>query len=140
MNIGDAAKSTGLPVKTIRYYEDIGLVTAGRSANGYRTFDDSTVHKLRFIGRARSLGFSVENCRTLLSLYEDKERASAEVRAIATKHLSEVEAKIRELDGLRESLVHLIDNCAGNSRPDCPIIDELSGHMGALGRPEVYSQ
>ncbi len=129
MNIGEAARSTGLPIKTIRYYENIGLVRVDRSANGYRTFDDNAVRKLNFVGRARSLGFSVENCRVLLSLYDDKARESAEVRAIAKNHLSQVEEKIRELNGLREALVYLIDNCAGDSRPDCPIIDDLAGEM-----------
>lgn len=132
MNIGEAAKATGLPVKTIRYYEDIGLVTADRLANGYRTFDTKAMRKLSFVGRARSLGFSVEDCRVLLSLYEDQDRESAEVRALAKNHLSEVEEKIRELTGLRDALVHLIDNCAGDARPDCPIIDDLAGDADAL--------
>jgi len=134
MNIGDASKATGLPVKTIRYYEDIGLIKPERSANGYRTFEGNTIHKLRFIGRSRSLGFSIENCRSLLSLYEDKERASAEVRTIAISRLAEVEAKTRELDGLREVLLHLIDNCAEDSRPECPIIDELSDDFKVIQR------
>lgn len=139
MNIGEAAKSTGLPIKTIRYYEDIGLVRVDRSANGYRKFDDNVVRKLNFVGRARSLGLSVENCRVLLSLYDDKARESAEVRAIAKNHLSQVEAKIRELNGLREALVHLIDNCAGDSRPDCPIIDELSRDLEAASKTKTHA-
>jgi len=127
MNIGEAAKATGLPVKTIRYYEDIGLVGATRSGNGYRRFGDQEVHKLRFVQRARSLGFGVEECRALLSLYEDDARESAEVKAIALKHLAEIDSKLAELQGLRHALAHLIDNCAGDSRPHCPIIDDLAG-------------
>jgi len=127
MNIGEAAKATGLPVKTIRYYEEIGLVGADRSGNGYRRYSDPEIHKLRFVQRARSLGFGVEDCRALLSLYEDGERESAEVKAIAEKHLAEIDAKLAELHELRTVLAHLIDHCAGDSRPDCPIIDDLAG-------------
>jgi len=127
MNIGEAAKATGLPVKTIRYYEEIGLVGVLRSDNGYRRFGDLEIHKLRFVQRARNLGFSVEDCRTLLSLYEDDARESAEVKEIASKHLAEIDAKLAELRNLRHVLAHLIESCAGDSRPDCPIIDELAG-------------
>jgi len=127
MNIGDAARATGLPVKTIRYYEDIGLVGARRSDNGYRQFGDLELHKLRFVQRARSLGFGVEDCRALLSLYEDDARESGEVKAIARKHLAEIDAKLSELHDLRHVLAHLIDNCAGDERPHCPIIDNLAG-------------
>ena len=127
MTIGDAARATGLPVKTIRYYEDIGLVCALRSENGYRQFGVLELHKLRFVQRARSLGFGVEDCRALLSLYEDSERESAEVKTIARKHLAEIDAKLSELQDLRHVLAHLIDNCAGDDRPHCPIIDELAG-------------
>lgn len=128
MNIGQAAQKSGLPVKTIRYYEEIGLVNAGRSDNGYRQFGDIEIHKLRFVQRARGLGFSVEDCRTLLSLYEDNGRASAEVKAIAKNRLDDIDIKIAELQNLREVLAHLIDHCAGDSRPDCPIIDDLAGN------------
>ncbi len=127
MNIGEASKATGLPPKTIRYYEDIELVVAGRLANGYRTYSDVDVHKLRFLHRARDLGFSIENCRALLSLYEDKNRSSGEVKRIALNHIGEIERKIVELNALHETLSHLIDHCAGDDRPDCPIIDDLSG-------------
>lgn len=126
MNIGEAAKATGMPVKTIRYYEDIGLVGAPRSDNGYRQFGDPEIHKLRFVQRARRLGFGVEDCRTLLSLYEDDARESAEVKAIAEKHLAEIDAKLDELQELRRVLAHLIESCAGDSRPDCPIIEDLA--------------
>ncbi len=127
MNIGEVAKATDLPAKTIRYYEDIGLVRPLRSDNGYRDFRDQDVHKLRFLGRSRALGFSIDDCRALLALYEDDQRASAEVRRIARRHLTEIEAKISDLNALRITLTHLIDTCAGDSKPDCPILDDLSG-------------
>lgn len=127
MNIGTAARQSGLPPKTIRYYEDIGLLTADRAANGYRDYSAEDVHRLRFVQRSRSLGFSVEECRQLLSLYTDRDRASADVKAIATEKLGEIDRKIAELTGLREMLGHLVENCHGDARPECPIIDELSG-------------
>jgi Cu(I)-responsive transcriptional regulator len=127
MNIGTAARQSGLPSKTIRYYEDIGLLTAERAANGYREYSSEDVHRLRFVQRSRSLGFSVEECRQLLSLYTDRDRASADVKAIATEKLGEIDRKIAELTGLREMLGHLVENCHGDARPDCPIIDGLSG-------------
>ncbi|MDP5307881.1 Cu(I)-responsive transcriptional regulator [Paracoccus spongiarum] len=127
MNIGTAARQSGLPPKTIRYYEDIGLLTADRAANGYRDYSNEDVHRLRFVQRSRSLGFSVEECRQLLSLYTDRDRASADVKAIATEKLGEIDRKIAELTGLREMLGHLVENCHGDARPDCPIIDGLSG-------------
>jgi Cu(I)-responsive transcriptional regulator len=127
MNIGDAAKATKLSPKTIRYYESINLVIADRLTNGYRDYADTHIHKLRFVQRARGLGFSIEDCRALLSLYEDRNRASAEVKNIAQKHLEEIEAKINELQGLQETLSHLVAHCAGDHRPDCPIMDGLSG-------------
>jgi MerR family copper efflux transcriptional regulator len=127
MNIGTAARQSGLPPKTIRYYEDIGLLTADRAANGYRDYSDEDVHRLRFVQRSRSLGFSVEECRQLLALYTDRDRASADVKAIATEKLGEIDRKIAELTGLREMLGHLVENCHGDARPDCPIIDGLSG-------------
>jgi MerR family copper efflux transcriptional regulator len=127
MNIGTAARQSGLPPKTIRYYEDIGLLTADRAANGYRDYSTEDVHRLRFVQRSRSLGFSVEECRQLLSLYTNRDRASADVKAIATEKLGEIDRKIAELTGLREMLGHLVENCHGDARPECPIIDGLSG-------------
>ncbi|GLS81637.1 Cu(I)-responsive transcriptional regulator [Paracoccus marinus] len=127
MNIGTAARQSGLPPKTIRYYEDIGLLTADRAANGYRDYSNEDVHRLRFVQRSRSLGFSVEECRQLLSLYTDRDRASADVKAIATEKLAQIDRKIAELTGLREMLGHLVEHCHGDARPDCPIIDGLSG-------------
>lgn len=127
MNIGTAARKSGLPPKTIRYYEDIGLLKADRAANGYRDYSIEDVHRLSFVQRSRSLGFSVEECRQLLSLYTDRDRASADVKAIASEKLGEIDRKIVELTGLRQMLGHLVENCHGDARPECPIIDGLSG-------------
>ena len=127
MNIGEAEKQSGLPAKTIRYYEDIGLVQPRRAANGYRDYAEQDLHQLRFLQRARGLGFSVNDCRLLLSLYQDTDRASADVKAIAEAHLSEIDRKLAELQTLRGALTHLIDACHGDDRPDCPILDDLAG-------------
>ena len=131
MNIGEAAQLSGLPAKTIRYYEEAGLVVpASRGANGYRRYSEADVHRLRFLQRARSLGFSIQECRGLLSLYEDKTRASADVKAIAKQHLLDIERKIEELDSLRAVLKDLVAKCHGDSRPDCPILEDLAGRDG----------
>lgn len=127
MNIGEVAEAAGLPPKTIRYYEDIGLVRPDRARNGYRSYREQDLHKLRFLGRARALGFSIEDCRALLALYEDDARASSEVRRIAQRHLEEIERKIVDLNAMRATLVHLVHTCAGDERPDCPILADLSG-------------
>ena len=127
MNISEVAAQAGLPPKTIRYYEDIGLVTPVRSANGYRAFREQDVHKLTFLSRARALGFTIEDCRTLLALYEDETRASADVKRVARDHLNQIEAKIADLNAMRDTLGHLIDACAGDDRPDCPILKDLGG-------------
>lgn len=125
MNISQAAKATGLPAKTIRYYEDIGLIQPRRSANGYRSFDETGLHQLAFLARARALGFSIEDCRSLLRLWEDKDRASGDVRRIAKDHLKHIQTKIDDLSAMRDTLTHLVDTCAGNDRPDCPILKSL---------------
>ncbi|MGB3501062.1 MAG: Cu(I)-responsive transcriptional regulator [Mesorhizobium sp.] len=127
MNIGAVSDKSGLPAKTIRYYEDIGLISPDRRDNGYRDYSMDDVHRLRFLQRSRSLGFSVEECRQLLSLYSDRDRESAEVKAIAATKLGEIERKIIELQGLRDMLKHLVASCHGDDRPECPIIDGLSG-------------
>ena len=127
MKIGDVAEASGLTAKTIRYYEDIGLIRPLRGENGYRDFAGADVHKLRFLARARSLGFSIEECRTLLSLYEDRSRASADVKAVAEAHLRRIDRKIAELEGLRGTLGSLVARCHGDERPDCPILDDLAG-------------
>ena len=126
MNIGMAAEKSGLPAKTIRYYEDVGLVRPGRSGNGYRTYSEPEVHKLRFLHRARSLGFSIEECRQLLALYEDRSRASADVKHLAQSKIAEVDRKIAELRDLRRTLAHLSRSCRGDERPDCPILEGLA--------------
>ena len=126
MNIGDVAQQSGLPAKTIRYYEDIGLVRPSRSENGYRDFASHDLHKLAFLGRARSLGFSIEECRTLLSLYEDRERSSSDVHAIAERHLTRIEQKIVELQALSATLRDLVMRCHRDDRPDCPIMNDLA--------------
>ncbi|MBD3678326.1 MAG: Cu(I)-responsive transcriptional regulator [Rhodobacteraceae bacterium] len=126
MNIGEVAERSGLPPKTIRYYEEIGLVTPTRSVNGYRAFRESDLHKLAFLGRARSLGFSIEDCRALMALYEDQGRASADVKSIAQHHLDRIDAKIAELQSMRDTLSDLVKSCAGDHRPDCPILRDLA--------------
>jgi len=127
MNIGEVADRSGLPAKTIRYYEDIGLVRPLRSDNGYRAFQDRDLHKLAFLGRARALGFSIEDCRRLLGLYEDESRASAQVKTVAEEHLAAIDEKIRQLQSMRETLSQLVDACHGDHRPDCPILSDLAG-------------
>lgn len=126
MNIGDAATASGLPVKTIRYYEDIGLITPQRTPNGYRSFEVDDLHRLTFLARARSLGFSIEQCRELLELYSDKERSSADVKRIARAHLDVITQKLFELAAMQATLSHLIEHCHGDERPECRILDELS--------------
>ena len=126
MNIGEVAKLAELPIKTIRYYEDIGFIQPKRSANGYRSFRQSDVHKLAFLGRARSLGFSIEDCRALLHLYADDTRASVDVKRIAQEHLTRIDAKVKELQTMRHTLSHLIEACAGDDRPSCPILSDLA--------------
>ena len=126
MNIGRAAEAAGLPVKTVRYYADIGLVEApDRSETGYRRYDEAAVRKLAFVRRARDFGFSIEECRELLSLYEDQSRSSSDVRRIAQAHLEEIEEKQRQLAALHDELAHLVKACRGDDRPDCPILERL---------------
>lgn len=129
MNIGEVAERSGIPPKTIRYYEDIGLVRPQRSGNGYRAFRETDLHKLAFLGRARALGFSIEDCRNLLSLYEDESRESAQVKTIAKEHLSAIDDKIAQLQEMRETSSHLVEACHGDYRPDCPILKDLSGAL-----------
>ena len=126
MNISEVARRTDLPPKTIRYYEEIGLIRPARDTNGYRAFADGDVHKLAFLGRARALGFSIEDCRTLLALYEDDARASADVKRVAQDHLDRIEEKLAQLHSMRDTLTHLVHECAGDNRPDCPILQDLA--------------
>ena len=126
MNIGYVAKLSGLRIKTIRYYEDIGFICPLRSANGYRSFRDTDVHKLTFLGRARSLGFTIEDCRTLLQLYENDSRASSDVKAIAKQHLARIDEKLTKLTEMHRTLSHLVEACAGDDLPNCPILSDLA--------------
>ena len=129
MNISTTASMTGLPAKTIRYYEEIGLVVPDRSPNGYRRYDADHVHRLAFIQRARGLGFGIDECRGLLSLYDDKHRASADVKRIAEEKIEEIDRKLSELNAMRATLTHLAHNCHGDDRPDCPILDDLAAGL-----------
>lgn len=127
MNIGNAAARSGVPAKTIRYYEEIGLIPpAGRTQSGYRDYSGTDVETLKFIQRARSLGFSVKDVGDLLALWRDRTRASADVKAIARGHVAEVERKIAELQSIRRTLLDLVERCHGDDHPDCPIIEELA--------------
>jgi Cu(I)-responsive transcriptional regulator len=126
MNIGEAADASGLPAKTIRYYEAIGLIRPDRRPNNYRDYSESAVHSLGFLRRARALGFSIEECRHLLSLYADKHRASADVRRLAATHIAEIDAKLAELGAMRKTLSALVASCHGDHRPDCPILEDLA--------------
>jgi Cu(I)-responsive transcriptional regulator len=127
MNIGEAADQSGLPAKTIRYYESIGLIRpADRTEGNYRDYDDSAVRVLQFLKRARAFGFSIEDCRELLSLYQDRHRSSADVKAVAERRIAEIDRKVQELRALRGALGTLVERCHGDARPDCPILDDLA--------------
>lgn len=127
MNIGEAAKVSGVSAKMIRYYESIGLIPeAARSESGYRVYNASEVHTLQFIRRARDMGFPVKAIAQLLALWQDRDRASAEVKAIALAHVDELYAKIAELEAMANTLRRLANNCQGNNRPACPILDDLA--------------
>jgi len=128
MNIGQAAERSGVPAKTIRYYESIGLIApAARTAAGYRVYSDADVRTLQFVARARGLGFSVADCANLLALWQDKSRASADVKALARQQVDKIEAKVAELQTIRDTLEHLMQRCHGDARPDCPILSDLAG-------------
>jgi MerR family copper efflux transcriptional regulator len=128
MNIGQAAERSGVSAKMIRYYEQIGLISAPhRTDSNYRVYGADEVHVLRFIKRSRNLGFSVEETAALLALWQDKSRASAEVKDIASGHVAALETKIAELEGMVSTLKHLVHCCQGDNRPDCPILDDLAG-------------
>ena len=128
MNIGTVADRAGVTSKTIRYYESIGLIDpARRTESGYRVYDERDVQTLRFVHRARSLGFSVSEVADLLALWRDRNRASADVKALARQHLRDIDRKIADLQGMRDTLVHLMERCHGDERPDCPILDDLAG-------------
>ena len=128
MNIGQASKASGVSTKMIRYYDEIGLVRpASRTESNYREFDEREINELRFIRRARSLGFSMPEITQLLSLWRDRDRPSREVKAIAEKHVNELDARIAEMQTMADTLRHLSHCCAGDERPDCPILADLTG-------------
>tara|TARA_B100001939_G_C16716516_1_gene519367 strand:+ start:252 stop:641 length:390 start_codon:yes stop_codon:yes gene_type:complete len=127
MNIGKAAKLSNLTVKAVRYYANIGLVKPQQNiTTGYRDYTDDEVAKLKFIGKARKFDFSIDECRELLSLYEDKNRTSKEVKKITLEKISQIDSKLRDLNGLKKELSYLANNCHGDDRPNCPILEELS--------------
>lgn len=134
MNIGEAARASGVSAKMIRHYESVSLFPqAQRSSSGYRRYSSQEVSTLRFIRQARDLGFSIEQIRALLSLWQDRERPSREVKVLAQAHIDELEAKLKALQALQATLAHLVHGCNGDERPDCPIIDNLAGeHAAAL--------
>ena len=128
MNISKAAKSSGISAKMIRYYEQIGLIPdAKRNDSGYRTYTEADIHTLGFIRRARDLGFTVKQIKGLLALWHDRGRASSEVKAVALAHIEDLKTKIEELQKMMGTLSHLVENCHGDERPDCPILDGLQG-------------
>lgn len=127
MNIGEAAARSGVSAKMIRYYESIDLIgAASRTAVGYRTYGEQDLHRLRFVRRARVLGFSMEKIQTLLGLWGDTHRNSADVKALALTHIDELRRQIVDLQGVLATLEHLAEHCHGDGRPDCPILDDLS--------------
>lgn len=127
MKVAEAARRSGLPAKTLRYYEEIGLVAPERRDNGYRDYDNGDVGRLSFLRRARQMGFTISDCRQLLSLFEDKSRESADVKSIAMRHLEHVDARIAEMNALRQNLARLVEACHGDERADCPILEDLAG-------------
>jgi MerR family copper efflux transcriptional regulator len=127
MNIGEASSASGVSAKMIRYYESIDLIRPPlRTDNNYRVYSDEDVHTLRFIKRARTLGFSIEETSALLTLWHDRSRSSADVRAIAVAHVADLERRIAEMQGMAETLRHLVHCCSGDHRPDCPILNDLA--------------
>ena len=128
MNIGEAARASRVSTKTIRYYETAGLIaTAERTGGGYRVYTQADVHMLRFIKRARDLGFSIDRIRRLLDLWRDKSRASRDVKRLALDHIADIVAKIAAMSAVRDTVQELADKCEGNDRPECPILRDLEG-------------
>jgi MerR family transcriptional regulator, copper efflux regulator len=135
MNIGDVSRESGVSTKMIRYYEQIGLIPpAHRTESGYRVYRDNDVHALRFIRRARDLGFSVTQLAELLTLWSDRHRASADVKRIARQHIAELEHKVQELRAMTDALKHLAAHCHGDHRPECPILEDLAGAIEVAAR------
>ncbi len=132
MNIGEAADVSGVSAKMIRHYEEQGFIPkAKRTVAGYRVYRDADVHTLRFIRRARDLGFSMKEIKQLIGLWSNRRRASADVKKLATQHVAELDARIAEMQAMRRTLVDLADHCHGDHRPDCPILDDLANERNA---------
>ena len=128
LNIGEASEASGVSAKMIRHYEDIGLIPkARRTASGYRVYRDADVHTLRFVKRARDLGFTMKEIERLLGLWKDRRRASADVKRVAMSHIAELDSRIAQLQEMRRTLDHLARACHGDHRPRCPILDDLAG-------------
>jgi Cu(I)-responsive transcriptional regulator len=126
MNIGEAAKASGVSAKMVRHYESVGLFPEARRTDaGYRQYGDMEVNTLRFIRRSRDLGFSIEQIRELLALWQNRRRPSRQVKALAEAHIQELDQKLRELDAMKSTLQHLAHCCSGDDRPECPILDSL---------------
>jgi MerR family copper efflux transcriptional regulator len=133
MNIGEAAKASGVSAKMIRHYERVGLFPeAARTDSGYRQYTDREVHTLRFIRHSRDLGFSIEQIRELLGLWQNRRRPSRQVKALAQAHIQELEQKLQELQAMKATLAHLVHCCHGDDRPDCPIIETLAAESPAM--------
>lgn len=126
MLIKDASLASGLPAKTIRYYESLGLIESRRADNGYRQYGNRDIERMQFLARSRTLGFSLEECRSLLDLYDDPTRASASVNALARQHLDELDDKIRELTAMKQTLIDLVSQCPGDQSSDCAILESLA--------------
>jgi len=136
MNIGEAAKASGVSAKMIRHYESVGLFPeATRTEAGYRQYSDRELHTLRFIRQSRDLGFSLEQIRELLGLWQNRRRPSRQVKALAQAHIDELEQKLRELQAMKATLEHLVQGCAGDDRPDCPIIETLAAENASVAGP-----
>ncbi|MEO8124758.1 MAG: Cu(I)-responsive transcriptional regulator [Burkholderiales bacterium] len=132
MNIGEASRASGISAKMIRHYESLGLLPrVARSASGYRQYDPATVHTLRFVRRARDLGFGLQEIETLLQLWADGSRASGDVKSIALAHVADLEQRIARMQAMQRTLKQLAHACHGDARPNCPILDDLAGEHGA---------
>lgn len=139
MNIGKAAALSGVSAKMMRHYESLGLLPqVARTDAGYRQYAENEVHTLRFIRRARDLGFGMEEIRELLKLWQNRRRASADVKRIALAHVADLERRMSELNAMKEALQHLALCCHGDHRPECPILDDLAGGGSALKRPGIH--
>ena len=139
MNIGEAAKASGVSAKMIRHYESVGLFPeATRTDSGYRQYGDKEISTLRFIRQSRDLGFSIEQIRELLGLWQNRRRPSRQVKALAQAHIEELDAKLKELQAMKATLEHLVHCCQGDDRPDCPILETLESKTGVLGGPNGH--